>query len=542
MTQLATTPPQDSREASFLRTALNFVFDVRFLGVLGQMGFILLVVLGIRAIGGNFTKNLNRLGESQFICRDGSFSYRCAYDFMDSEAGFDISDTLLDYENTDTYWYAFYLGILNTLKVALLGVILVTIVGTFVAIMRLSNNLLVSQIALWYVEFMRNTPLLVQLFFIYFGVILALPDVGEALQPFGLPIFLTNRGLSYPAPQFTSSASIWMAFLVLGIIQFQIMYIYLGRREERTGQASNRFAWGLISFVIVVGIGWSVSSAVSDTEGLMVTKGSRIRELGDLDKIMLARTGLNHLDDLDTLSEEEIATVALRVCVLRDTPSETNLTAQLRRLGIPFKVYRSDRPDQATAKYVDDTCEVFAATKSVLAAERSTLENSNNHFILSIKEKPIVWSIPNLEGLNIVGGTKLPPEYTALLVGLVLFYGSSLAEIVRAGILSVTKGQWEAASALGLKDGQRLELIVMPQALRVIIPPLIGVFLNLAKDTSLGIAIGFPDMYNIAGTTMNQSGRTLQLFVLMMLVYMIISFTFSIILNMYNERVKLVER
>jgi general L-amino acid transport system permease protein len=141
-----------------------------------------------------------------------------------------------------------------------------------------------------------------------------------------------------------------------------------------------------------------------------------------------------------------------------------------------------------------------------------------------------------------VGGTSLKPEFTALLLTLVLFYGGSLAEIVRAGIQSVSKGQSEAARALGLSEGQRLQLIVLPQALRVIIPPGIGVALSLAKDTSVGIAIGFPDMYSVSYTTMNQSGRTLQLFVLMMLVYMLISLGFSLLLNWYNDRIKLVER
>ncbi len=129
-----------------------------------------------------------------------------------------------------------------------------------------------------------------------------------------------------------------------------------------------------------------------------------------------------------------------------------------------------------------------------------------------------------------------------MLLGLVLFYGGSLAEIVRAGILSVSKGQTEAARALGLAEGQRLQLIVLPQALRVIIPPGIGVALSLAKDSSLGIAIGFPDMYAVSYTTMNQSGRILQIFVLMMLVYMLISLGFSVLLNWFNERMKLVER
>jgi general L-amino acid transport system permease protein len=542
MAQNTTPPSQESKEVPRWRTVFGYLFDVRVLGVLGQMGFIILIVFAAQAIGGNFAENASKLGEAQFICRDGSFNYRCAYDFMDSEAGFDISDIMLEYTNTDPYWRAFYLGVLNTLKVGILGVILTTIVGTVVGIARLSDNWLIAKLTLGYVELMRNTPLLIQLFFIYFGVILAAPLLGDAIQPLGLPIFFSQRGLNFPSPQFTSVTAIWVAFLVLGVIQFQVLWTALGRREERTGQASNRVQLGIISFLIVAGIGWIVSGAVSETQGLLVTKASRIRQVDDLEKIMLQRTGLNHLDELENLSEEELAAASLQVCVLEDSPSETNLTRQLRNMGIPYKIHRSDRSDQAIGEYADGTCEAFASTKSTLAAERSTLENLSSHMIIPVKESPIVWSLPAREGLNMVGGTSFKPEFAALLLTLVLFYGGSLAEIVRAGILSVSKGQSEAARALGLTEGQRLQLIVLPQALRVIIPPGIGVALSLAKDTSVGIAIGFPDMYSVSYTVMNQSGRTLQLFILMMLVYMLISLGFSVLLNWYNERIKLVER
>lgn len=542
MAQISPASSKEPETISFWRTAINYMFDLRFLGVLGQIGFILFVVISIRSIGGNFSQNVSKLGESQFICRDGSFSYRCAFDFMESEAGFDISDTVVDYETTDPYWTAFYIGIINTLKVAIYGVILVTIVGTLAGIARLSDNWLISKLALWYVELMRNTPLLVQLFFVYFGVLLALPNIDEAIQLWDLPIFLSNRGLNFASPQFTSSTPIWLAFLILGIIYIQVQGIILNRKEERTGQTTNRLIPGLTSFLIIVGIGWFVSIAVSDNEGLLVTKASRIREVEDIEKIMLARTGLNSLDEMDTLSEEEISAAALQICVLRDSSSETNLTRQLRTLNIPYNISRSKRPDQAIKKYDEGSCEIFAASKATLAAERPTLENPSSHLIISNEDKPIVWSIPSREGFNIVGGGRMLPEFMALLIGLVLFYGGSLAEIVRAGILSVTKGQSEAARALGLNEGQRLQLVVMPQALRVIIPPLIGIFLSLAKDTSLGIAIGFPDMYAVSYTTMNQSGRILQIFIIMMLVYMLISLSFSLVLNWYNERVKLVER
>ncbi len=517
--------------------------DGRVLGVFGQIGFIILVLIVIRTLGTNFAGNVDKLGESQFICRDGTFSYRCAYDFMNSEAGFDISETVLPYKNTDSYWQAFNQGILNTLKVGLLGVIFTTILGTLVGIARLSNNWLISNIALWYVELMRNIPLLIVLFILYVGVFLKMPDITEATQPLGLPIFLTNRGLSFPWPTMTSSAAIWVAFFVMGIIQYQVLSIFLSRREERTGKpVENKVALSLLSFLIVIGIGWFVAGALSDTQGLLATKASRIRQVDDIEKLMVNRLGLNQLGELYLVSEEEISEAALTVCVLRDSPSEANFTSQLRKQNIPYKVTRFARPDQATAAYSEGKCEVFAAPKSVLAAERGTLENPDGHLIVPVGEKPVVWSVPAFEGLNLAGGTRLSPEFSALLFGLVLFYGGGLAELVRAGIQSVSKGQSEAARALGLNESQRLSLVVLPQSLKVIIPPLIGVYLSLIKDTSLGLAIGFADLYRISFVTINQSGRALQMVILMMLVYLAISITFSIVLNWYNSRNVLVER
>ncbi len=536
MAQITNSPSKGPEQS------IPFWRDGRVLGVFAQIGFIILVIIIFQTLGTNFSSNVNRLGESQFLCADGSFSYLCAYDFMSSEAGFDISDTVNEYVTTDSYWVAFYTGMLNSLKVGLIGVVLTTFLGLGVGIARLSKNWLVSNISLAYIEVFRNTPLLLQLFFIYFTVLLALPDVRDSTQAFGLPIYFTNRGMSMPTAQFTSSTAVWIAFIVMAVIQFQVVWIILGRQEEKTGRISNRWGWGIFSFLAVVGIGWFVAGAVSDTQGILVPKSIRIREVRDIEKIMLARTGLNRLADVDTLTAEELDEAALKLCVIRDSSAETNFTIQLRQIGIPYQVQRFGRIDQVTDAYAEGSCEVLIASKSVLAAERTTLESPDSHLIVSIKEKPIVWSIPAFEGLNIAGGSSLRPEFLALLIGLTLFYGATMAEIVRAGILSVNKGQSEAARALGLNEGQRLQLVVIPQALKVIIPPLIGIYLSLMKDTSLGIAIGFPDMYMVSFTTMNQSGRSLQLMLLMMLVYLSISLVFSGLLNWYNSRNMLVER
>lgn len=527
--------PQESQAIPFWR-------DVRVLGVLGQIGFIIFVLFIAQTLGANFAENISKLGEAQFICRDGTHSVRCAYDFMGSEAAFDISETILDYEITDSYWYAIFLGFLNTLKVAVIGVIIATILGVLVGIARLSDNWLISTIMKWYIELIRNTPLLIQLFFLYFTVLLALPSVDEAIQPLGLPIYLSNRGLSLPSFVFTPNFPVFFAILVLGIIQFQVIYVALGRKEDRTGKPTNRLAIGVTSFIIIVGLGWIVATNASDNQGLLVSKATRIRKLDDIEKIMLNRTGLNHLDDLSQLTDEELKASEFKVCVLRDSSAESNLATQLRDIGVPFSFVRTDRPDQATERYVGGACDAFAGPQSMLAAERPTLENPGNYLILPVKEYPVAVSIPGREGLNIAGGTKLTPEYTALTLGLIVYTAAFIAEIVRAGILSVSKGQSEAARAIGLSEGQRLQLIVLPQALRVIIPPLTSQYLNLTKNSSLAIAVGFPDLYSVSLTTMNQSGRAIQLFIIIMLTYLTISLSTSALLNWYNERVKLVER
>jgi general L-amino acid transport system permease protein len=510
--------------------------------VLGQIAFIVILIVGARTIFANFAGNAAKLGSSQFICRDGSFSYRCAYDFMDNEAGFDISDAPLEYTNTDSYWWALYNGLLNTFRVGLLAVVATTILGTIAGVALLSENWLISKIALAYVEIIRNKPILIQLLVIYFSVILALPDIKEAIQPFGLPIFLSNRGLNLPWPLFMSSASTWIAFLILGAIQFQVLWMYLGRREEKTGHPSNRFAWGIVGFIIIALIGWFVSSNVADNEGLLTAKSSRISEWEDIEDIMLSRAGIGHVNDFATLSAEEREAVALQVCVLRDSASESNFTNKLRAQHIPFEVTRVGSPDRGTTSFVEGDCEVFAAPKSILAAELATLESPGSNVIVPVSETPLVWHIPRFEGFNVIGGYSMTGEFFALFVGLTIFYGGGLAEVVRAGILSVSKGQSEAARALGLTETQRLRLIVLPQALRVIIPPLTSQYLNLTKNSSLAAAVLFPDLYRTINTIINQSGRAIQPIIIMALIYLSISLLISLFLNWYNQKIALVER
>ena len=203
---------------------------------------------------------------------------------------------------------------------------------------------------------------------------------------------------------------------------------------------------------------------------------------------------------------------------------------------------RFERPDQATTAYAEEKCEAVVGDRAVLAAERAALENPAGHLLVPLPEYPVVISTPKLEGLNLVGGARLTPEFAAILFGLVIYTAAFIAEIVRAGIQAVALGQTEAARALGLTESQRLQLVILPQALRVIIPPLTSQYLNLAKNSSLAIAVAYPDLVAVTNTILNQSGRAVQVVALVMLSYLSVSLAISALLNWFNRRTALVER
>lgn len=523
---------------------IPFWRDGRIIGILAQIAFVIFFLLAFSQIGRNLSQNLATLGEAQFICKDGSSSLRCAFDFLSSSSQFDIQETTIAYTAQDSYWRALAVGALNTLRVTMWGIILTTILGTLTGIARLSPNWLISRLTQWYVDLMRNTPLLLQLFFIYFVIFLAFPPVANASQLFNWPIYLSQRGINYPSLVFMSSFGVWLLFIILGLVQAQLLWLILGKREETTGQESNRLAWAIASFVVVVLVGWFVAGATSQSEAMIISKADRVHEFKDLIPLVERRFGVEDLADIhpESLDPDIYKANVLKVCTIQDSPSEANLTAVLRAAHIPYSVQRYDRPDQAIEGYGNGECDLFAARYEVLAAERDLLENSAAQLIVPLAEVPVRISIPRLEGFNFLGGSKLSLEFTALLIGLVLFTSAFVAEIVRAGILSVPKGQSEAAKALGLSEGQRLRLVVLPQALRVIIPPLTSQYLNLAKNSSLALAVAYPDLYRTASTVINQSGRPIQIILIMAGTYLTFSLIISAFLNWYNAKVALVER
>jgi general L-amino acid transport system permease protein len=337
------------------------------------------------------------------------------FGFVNSTSGMPIGETLVPYtEGVSTYGRALLAGVLNTLKVAVIGVVLATVLGTLIGIGRLSPNWLLSRLAATYVEVLRDIPVLLQLLF-WYTILQSLPAPKQSIH-IGNAVFLSNRGIRVPELNWEPAHSFALLAMIVGIVGSVLWAKHAKRQQDATGVAP---------------LVWPVSLALI--------------------------------------------------------------------VGLPVVVW------------------------AVLGA-------------------PWQWDFPALKGFNFQGGGTITPEYGALLIGLVIYTASYIAEIVRSGIQAVAQGQWEAAQALGLHRGKILRMVVMPQALRVIVPPMTSQYLNLTKNSSLAVAIGYQDIVSVASTTLNQTGQAIEGIAIIMGVYLTISLSISVFMNWYNARIALVER
>jgi general L-amino acid transport system permease protein len=364
--------------------------DTRFLGIFAQI--VVLILVG--ALFGFFANNLAtnfRLG----------FNLGLLFD-PHRAASFDISDTVIPFQATDPIYKAILVGLLNSLRVMLSGIILATLLGILVGLGRLSNNWLVKTITLVYVDIFRNTPLLLQLFFWYAGVFLRLPTVENSKNIFNV-LLLTNRGIGIVWPGLTLQTGLSILFLIISLIFLTFLY----------------------------------------------------------------------------------------------------------RQNLPFKIIQV----------------IFVLT-------------------ILISCLALDWQLPQVNTTTgqMTGGLILSPEFTSLLVGLTVYTSAFIAEVVRAGVASVNQGQWEAAKALGLKPHLVMQLVIFPQALRVIIPPLTSEFLNLAKNSSLASATLYKDVYAVAYTIFEKTGRALEMMLVVMVTYLIINLVIALGMNWFNQRVQIKER
>jgi len=402
MSSTTTDPRMTSRAAPRRRVRLSWS-DPVLRGIVWQV----LIVGAVIGIVWYLIDNTNRNLAARRIAT--------GWGFLNRIAGIPIGESLIPYDPAaHTYGRALIVGVLNTLRVSIVGIVLATVLGTFIGIGRLSKNWLLARFTAIYVETMRDVPLLLHLLF-WYTLMQQLPAPRQAMK-IGESVFLSNRGIGVPVIHWQTAHSWALLAFVVGLVLVKLLNRRATRQQEATGIRPRVWPSAL---ALLVG-------------------------------------------------------VPVLVCVV---------------LGADFLVER-----------------------------------------------------PVLRGFNFQGGATLSPEYAALLIGLVIYTSGYIAEIVRSGIQAIPTGQWEAAGAIGLRQGVILRKIVLPQAMRVIIPPMTSQYLNITKNSSLAVAIGFQDVVSIANTTLNQTGQAIEGIAYIMAVYLTISLSISLFMNWYNARIALRER
>ncbi len=381
----------------------SLFYDPKVRGIVFQIVVFVGLVVFVGWIVGNTVDNLRRANISS------------GFGFLDQRAGFDIAVHLIPFTSDSTYGEAILVGLLNTIVVAVAGIVTATIIGFLVGIGRLSKNWLISRICTVYVEVFRNIPPLLVIFFWYLGVLSVLPLPRDSIE---LPLntYLNSRGLFFPKAIWGEGAWLIPLALVAGIAMSWFVARRAYARQMATGQT---FPVLWISIALIVGL-------------------------------------------------------------------------------------------------------------PVLA------------FILT--GFPVSFDVPQLGTFNLTGGWTIKPEFIALYLALSFYTASFVAEIVRAGVLGVPKGQTEASHALGLRSGQALRLVIVPQAMRIVIPPLTSQYLNLTKNSSLAVAIAYPDLVAVGGTILNQTGQSIEVVAIWMTVYLGLSLATSVFMNWFNAKMALVER
>ena len=370
--------------------------------------FQILTIIGLVAflwyIGINTVNNIEQRG------------IQTGFGFLEGTAGFGIDESPISFTESDTHGRVFFVGLLNTLIIGIVGIFLSTILGLIIGVLRLSDNWLIKKLAGAYIDIFRNIPVLLQILFWYNVVLKAIPSPKQSIDFFGT-IFLNNRGLYIPKAAWNSTTFSVIGAVIIAFIAIYFINKWANKRQELTGEDFPVFIYGL---------------------GLLI--------------------------------------------------------------GLPVVAY--------------------------------FIGGANFDF-----------NYPELRGFNFRGGKAISPEFLALTFALTIYTATFIAEAVRSGIEAVNKGQKEAASALGLSPYQSLKLVILPQAVRIAIPPIINQYLNLVKNSSLATAIGYSEIVTVfAGTSLNQVGQAIEIIAITMLVYLTISLLVSAILNWFNHKMKIKER
>ena len=385
------------------QSKVNIFYDPFYRGLFYQIVSVLALVGLIYEVSGNVAANMAKS------------NLNVGFGFLSGRAGFDVAQSFIAYSSDSTFFRALYVGLLNTLAVAAVGIVTATLLGLLIGVGRLSRNWLISTLCTIYVEIFRNLPPLLVIFFWYSGVLNALPQARDSIHlPFGA--YLNNRGFFFPAPVFGPGSIFILIALVVGIVAAIVLARWAKARQMETGQ----------QFPVV----WTAV-------GLIV--------------------------------------------------------------GLPLITY-------------------------VLTG------------------LPISLDYPVAGKFNMSGGSAVGPEFMSLYLALSVYTASFIAEIIRSGIVGVSKGQTEAAAALGLTARQTMRLVILPQSLRIVIPPLTSEYLGITKNTSLAVAVGYADFVAVGGTILNQTGHSIEIVAIWLVVFLGISLLTSMFMNWFNKKMALVER
>jgi His/Glu/Gln/Arg/opine family amino acid ABC transporter permease subunit len=598
---------------------IPFYRNVKVVGILAQLIFLALVVVGFLVLYNNVTTALERA------------NIPANFNFLRARAGIPIGESPIRYNTSDTYARALWVGVLNTLKVSLVGVVFATLLGILVGVARLSSNWLLRQIALIYVETIRNTPLAVQLVFWFFAVLVPLPP--RISGPIELPggAYFSQVGLALPWLYPSYSFSAWVPWLVGAAALFALLVWVRRLQIRRSERPGNPWFVPLAAALVLAAVGYVVTERTSE---LPATTTNYLPDRGRGTVFVEGEAG----------SSRFLPHAAVRVTIpegqLRDTTQSFNESRRRVYSSFRFPALRDHEVGAAEVTFADPESEAasrlsihylnfpssgllyedrngngeydpgeevseagtgFNGVPLVLRVEnfeRRVVADRNGQFRMPQFEPvgaggveegeaeeapppaasaspaalfgaprtptpsgdeaaeaggleatvevlptgPLVLSVPTIPRSDYEGGVRLTAAFMALLLGLVIYTASFIAEIVRGGIQAVPKGQREAAKSLGLSDAQTFNLVVFPQALRVILPPLISQYLNLTKNSSLALLITYPDFFAVGRIVANQTGATVPIILIIIAGYLTISLIFAFILNIVNERFALVER
>lgn len=586
--------------------------NVKTLAILAQIAFVLAIVAGIGVLANNVITAL------------AAANLPADFSFLTKPAHIPIAERPIPYEGSDSYARALLIGFLNTLKIALVGVVLATVLGVLFGVMRLSKNWLLRNVAGIYIETLRNIPLAVQIVFWYSAILLPFPP--RISNPIALPggLLMSNVGLAFPAIYPTYRFAAWLPYLAAAVLLAVVALVWRRRQLSRADTVGRIWPYPLVAFLVVAGGGLGLTyldrTVPTDlkfdfqadrgrgTTTFMVDGKPKpaafVPVVVELPSATLTTTSQNLIESRGVVSgtfrfpligkgeadefsfafgDPEAAEAKGLKLAFTDYPSVGTVYVDLNGNGT---LDAGEELDPATGRgyggvEVAMTLTNFrrnlvsdrdgqirtplfkaAAVRQEAASGDSPLPRPGTRFsafgqastgaaqaeaTLTAETKilpvgALVMSRAYVPVANYEGGLRLTVNYLALLLALVIYTSAFIAEIVRGGILAVPKGQREAAQAIGLNPYQTFTLIVFPQAMRIVLPPMISQYLNLTKNSSLASLAGYAEFFVIASIVQNQTGAAIPIALLLVGGYLVISLAFSVVLNQVNARLALVER